>query len=171
MAAAISQLNAEQALTLARADDFGMTLSQRIILIEGPSRTGKTGVTAKIILQNVEMERKWLLVAVSSGGNRAAPWPFDPIPHTHVLHTDAGLHYHQDESEAPPLPEVNSDVTITEQYDRFMGTVVSIENRVVTMKVVRNRGVGTLIISGRSGKFVFSNPGAAFVAVKKAVQK
>ena len=51
-------LNREQALVLARAEDFGTDISQRIMLIEGPPGTGKTGVVAKIILQNVAMERK-----------------------------------------------------------------------------------------------------------------
>ena len=39
------------------------------------------------------------------------------------------------------------------------------------MKVVRNRGVGTLVLNNRTAMFVFSNPGSAFVAVQKAIQK
>ena len=39
------------------------------------------------------------------------------------------------------------------------------------MEVVRTRGTGAMIHSGRSGHFTFKNHAAAFVVAKKAIQK
>ena len=50
-------------VTVQYREDEGPLLSQRVTLIEGPLGTGKTGLVAKIILHNVDMERKWMVVA------------------------------------------------------------------------------------------------------------
>ena len=109
----------------------------------------------------------------SAGQPQWAFWPseFSTFQDPTVLETDSGVLYRSDETGAAALPQVDSDVMIVEPFDRFLGTIISVDKKVVTMKVVRNRGVGKLVLNNRSAMFVFSNPGSAFVAVQKAIQK
>ena len=60
---------------------------------------------------------------------------------------------------------------ISEDFDRFLGSVIQVTNNIATLKVVRTRGVGTLVLTNRRGYFTFANPNSAFVNVKKGVQK
>ena len=61
---------------------------------------------------------------VTQEHHRAAPGPFAFSSNTQVLHTDEGLLYPTNENRAPPLPEVDSDVTIIEWFDRFLITLI-----------------------------------------------
>ena len=72
---------------------------------------------------------------------------------------------------AHDLPEVGSDVTITLQSEVFKGTIIAVEGDLVTMDVFRTHGVGTLILTERVGRFVFGNPSAAHVSVRRGVQR
>ena len=52
-----------------------------------------------------------------------------------------------------------------------MKTIISLERKAITMKVFRSKGIETILLSTRAETFASSSPGAAFVSVKKAVQK
>lgn len=64
-------------------------------------------------------------------GNRWAPGPsVFPLPSNSdpaSFRTDTGIIYPRDETDAPGMPEVNSDVTIIEPYDRFLGSIMSVD--------------------------------------------
>lgn len=77
-----------------------------------------------------------------------------------------------DESDAPLVPEIGIDVIINSSFNQLMGRVEAIDqDSILTIDVVRTRGVGSLLLTGRIGSFTSGNPGAAFVARKKAIQR
>ena len=62
-------------------------------------------------------------------------------------------------------------MAIVADKDQFMKTIISLERKAITMKVFRSKGIETILLSTRAETFASSSPGAAFVSVKKAVQK
>ena len=120
--------------------------------------------------QNARPTKFWLTICIISA-DRAAYWPSAFTTPSQVLQTDSGMHYVRDKSQAPSLPQVGTDVTIVEDYDHFIGTMISVNGKVVIMKVFQYKVIGIIILNNRRGMFIFSNPGAIFVTVKEAVQQ
>lgn len=103
---------------------------------------------------------------VDPSTSESAFWPL--LPNSSLnLRADRGRLL----ASAPPVPEVGTDVTIDSEFEQFKGRVISVDNSVLIMEVVRTRGTGAMIHSGRSGHLTFKNPAAAFVVAKKAIQK
>ena len=105
---------------------------------------------------------------------RLAFWPFysaqQPLRY---LPTDAGIFYRADDTNAPLAPQPGTDVTIKSDdfVEEFRGTVVSTDRNLVTMEVKRHRGVGTVVMSNRTGRFTFNNPSAPFKVAMVSIQK
>ena len=76
------------------------------------------------------------------------------------LPMDTGILYRTHDSNAPPFPEAGTDVTITSstEVEEFRGRVILAQRSVLTIEVVRYDGVGTLVMAGRTGRFIFNNP-------------
>lgn len=107
---------------------------------------------------------------VDSSTSESASWPL--LPHsTPNLRVDRGRLLASDEASAPPVLEVGTNVTIDSKFEQFKGRVISVDNSVLIMEVVRTPGTGAMIHSGRSGHFTFKNPAAAFVVATMAIQK
>ena len=70
---------------------------------------------------------------------------------------DAGLMFAFDKSESPPLPEEGIDVTMTEAFDEFKGTVIPADNSIATLQISRTRGTVTLLLSEHIGRIWFSD--------------
>lgn len=93
------------------------------------------------------------------------------ISGTYERRTEKGKLITSDESDAPPVPDVGTDVTIDSQFDRFKGIVETVEDDLITMNVVRTQGTGALVLNDRTGNFRFGGPGAPFVVARKAIQE
>ena len=50
------------------------------------------------------------------------------------------------------------------------GRAMMVENKTLTIEVVRSHSVEILMLWGRSGQFVLNKPDAAFLATKKALR-
>ena len=87
----------------------------------------------------------------------------------HKAMTTAGRSWMRDhERDAPSPLDVDTDIIISEEFDRFLGTVIiKLVNRTAPLKVVRIRGVGTLVLNNRRGYFTFVNPTSAYVGCQK----
>ena len=79
----------------------------------------------------------------------SAFWPLPPIfpPNAPVLpdiRADRGRLFASDESEAPPVSEIGTDVNIESPYEQLKGRVVAVDGNILTMEVRKTRGTGVM---------------------------
>lgn len=76
-----------------------------------------------------------------------------------------------EEVDLPPLPEMGTNVSILGAQEEFAGSVIAADDQTLTLEVVRVRGSGGTMLTGRRDRFRFGNPGAVFKMAKKLIQR
>lgn len=98
-------------------------------------------------------------------------WAPHPTAATRDIRTEMGRLVAKDESDAPLLSLVEIDVSIRSDWEQFDGKVIAADDDLLTIEVSRSRGSEEIVLTDRTGHFAFGNPGAAFVAAKKLIQR
>ena len=70
-----------------------------------------------------------------------------PIPPG--VRTDTGVIFNPDERDVPLPPDIDTDIIISEDFDRFLETVIQVNNNIATLKMIRTRDIRTLVLINR----------------------